>query len=228
MDEVEKIKERYERRKRLPKDLYSIFNFGNLFIYQERERKTLELLSKYGLDSLTNKRTLDVGCGRGSFLRDFIQLGARPENLYGIDLLEENIKGARQINPNINFICGNAENLDFPDKNFDIVLQSTCFTSIFDIEMKKRIAGEMFRVLKDEGIILWYDFRYNNPKNPDVKGIEKKEIKALFPNCKYDFNLIILAPPIVRRLAPLSWFLCEILEIIPFLRTHYLVVISKK
>ena len=72
MDEVEKIKERYERRKRLPKDLYSIFKFGNLFIYQERERKTLELLSKYGMDSLTNKRTLDVGCGRGSFLRDFI------------------------------------------------------------------------------------------------------------------------------------------------------------
>lgn len=108
-------------------------------------------------------------------MRDFIQWGARPENLYGIDLLEDRIKKAKEINPNINFICGNAKNLDFPDKNFDIVLQSTCFTSILDQEMKKSIAREVLRVLKDEGIILWYDFRYNNPKNPDVKGIEKKK-----------------------------------------------------
>ena len=54
-------------------------------------------------------------------------------------------------------------------------MQSTCFTSILDQEMKKSIAREVLRVLKDEGIILWYDFRYNNPKNPDVKGIEKKK-----------------------------------------------------
>ena len=164
----------------------------------------------------------------GGQLREFVQWGAKPENLYGIDLLKDRIKKAKEINPNINFICDNAENLDFLDKNFDIVLQSTCFTSIFDLEMKKSIAKEMLRVLKDEGIILWYDFRYNNPKNPDVKGIEKKEIKGLFPDCRYDFNLITLAPPIVRKLAPISLFLCEILEKIPFLRTHYLVVIKKK
>jgi len=164
----------------------------------------------------------------GGQLREFVQWGAKPENLYGIDLLKDRIKKAKEINPNINFICDNAENLDFPDKNFDIVLQSTCFTSIFDLEMKKSIAKEMLRVLRDEGIILWYDFRYNNPKNPDVKGIEKKEIKGLFSACRYDFNLIILAPLIVRKLAPISLFLCEILGKIPFLRTHYLAVIKKK
>lgn len=33
----------------------------------------------------------------------------------------------------------------------------------------------MLIVLKNDGIVLWYDFRYNNPNNLDVKGIEKKK-----------------------------------------------------
>ena len=63
----------------------------------------------------------------------------------------------------------------------------------------------MLRVLKKEGIILWYDFSYDNPKNPDVKGIKKEEIINLFPNCKFTFNKVTLAPPIVRSTAPRSW-----------------------
>lgn len=229
MSEIEKIQERYKRRKKLPeKFLYSYFNLGNLFIIQERQRNILRLLNKYKINPLNNKVVLDVGCGSGGWLRDFIQWGAKPENLYGVDMLEDRINTAKKNNPNINFIYGSAERLDFPDKSFDIVLQSTCFTSIFDDEMKKKIAKEMLRVFKDDGLILWYDFMYNNPKNPDVKGIKKKEIRALFPDCKYDFSLITLAPPIARKLAPFSWFLCEILGKIPFLRTHYLVIIRKQ
>ena len=196
MNEIEKIRERYKRRENLPeKSWYSYFNPGNLFIIQERHKKILELLDRYKMNPLDNKKILDIGCGNGGWLRDFIQWGARPQNLYGIDLLEERINGAKLINPNINFVCGNAQALKFPDENFDIVLQATCFTSIFDLEMKKKIALEMLRVLKNDGIILWYDFRYNNLKNPDVRGIQKREIEELFPNCKYDFNLITLAPP---------------------------------
>ena len=94
--------------------------------------------------------------------------------------------------------------------------------------MKKRIAQEISRVLKDNGVILWYDFRYNNPWNPDVKGIEKKEIKGLFGDCDYDFNLVTLAPPVSRHLAPISFMACEVLSKIPFLKTHYLAIIKKK
>ena len=140
MTEIEEIKKRYERRKALlAKSLYSYSNPGNLFVVQERERKILKLLDKYEMNYLDNKKILDIGCGRGGWTRDFVQWGARPENLYGVDLLEERIKEAKRISPNINFICGNAAKLNFPDKTFDIVLQSTCFTSIFDQEMKQKI-----------------------------------------------------------------------------------------
>ncbi|MDI6792500.1 MAG: hypothetical protein QME81_06490 [bacterium] len=47
--------------------------------------------------------------------------------------------------------------------------------------MRQRIASEMLRVLKPDGI-LWYDFHMDNPKNTDVKGVKKKEVKQLFPN----------------------------------------------
>jgi ubiquinone/menaquinone biosynthesis C-methylase UbiE len=56
--------------------------------------------------------------------------------------------------------------LSFLDKTFDLVVQSAVFNSILDFEMKQQIASEMLRVLKDDGLILWYDYHVNNLRNP--------------------------------------------------------------
>ncbi len=229
MNEKERIKKVYEKRKSKQKyNLYSYFNKGNLYIIQQRERVILDLLRKFNFLKLSDKKILDVGCGTGEILRDFIQYSAKPKYLYGIDLLEDRIEIAEDASPNINFKYGNASNLPYEDKFFDIVLQFTVFTSILKKEIKKDIAKEMLRVLKQEGIIIWYDFRYNNPRNPDVKGIKKKEIVNLFPNCKFTFKRVTLAPPIVRFIAPRSWLLCYLFEKLSFLCTHYFVIIRKE
>lgn len=228
MNEVEEIKRRYEQRKKLPPNLYTHFNKANLFIIQQREKKLLELLQCYGMNPLKEKKILDVGCGSGGWLREFQKYGAEPSNLYGKDLLEERVEAGKRQSPNIHMEQGNAESLDFPDRTFDIVLQSTVFTSIHDTGMKRKIACEMLRVLRNDGIILWYDFRYDNPWNPDVRGIRKDEIKELFPHCHYDFNTVTLAPPVARKLAGVSFLACCLLEKIPILRTHYMVVIKKE
>jgi hypothetical protein len=34
----------------------------------------------------------------------------------------------------------------------------------------------MVRVLKPEGLILWYYYHVNNPSNPDVRGVKCREI----------------------------------------------------
>ena len=227
MREIERIKQSYERRKRLPKDLYSPFKPGNLFIVQQRERAILRLLDRYKMNPLAEKRILDIGCGGGGELRRFIEYGARPENLFGIDLLPDRIERAKELNPLIDFKCGNAEELPYEDEYFDIVMQFTMFTSILDDTMKRKIAKEMLRVLKPKGIILWYDYYISKLTNPDVKGVGKKEIKRLFPNCSFHFKRVTLAPPLARMIAPYSLLLCYLSEKIPFLRTHYLVVISK-
>jgi hypothetical protein len=85
----------------------------------------------------------------------------------------------------------------------------------------------MVRVLKPGGVVLWYDFRFNNPRNLEVRGIEAAEIRSLFPECSVDLKKVTLAPPLARRVVPISWTSAELLEKLPFLRTHYLGVIRK-
>jgi SAM-dependent methyltransferase len=227
--EIERIKQAYARRDLLDKNkLYTNFNPSALFISQQRERALIKALKRTGIDTLSNKRILDVGCGSGGVLREFVRYGASHDNLYGIDLLPDRIESARKISPDIDLRCGNAEELPYENKLFDIVLLFTVLTSVFDPKMKKNIASEALRVLKPAGIIIYYDYRYNNPWNPDVRGIGKNEIRSLFPDCGLNFSLTTLAPPIIRVIAPYSWLLCYLMEKIPLLRTHYLAIIRKK
>jgi len=188
----------------------------------------LRVIKKFVGSELLDKKILDVGCGSGGMLRRFIDYGALPENLYGIDLLPDRIEMAKKLSPHINFYLGNAAKLPFEDDFFDIVMQFTVFTSILDYSLKQKIAQEMLRVLKPDGIIIWYDYWISKPTNPDVKGVGKREIKKLFPNCKFEFHNITLAPPIARLIAPWSYLLCYLLEKMKFLNTHYLVIIRKK
>lgn len=187
----------------------------------------LAVLKDHGCEPLEGKTILEIGCGNGDWVRDFVQWGATPDKVYGVDLLGDRIRAAQRLNPNIHYVTANAEALDFPDDQFDIVIFATCLTSVQDGEMKQRIAREALRVLRSDGMILWYDFRFDNPWNPDVKGIRKKEIMEMFGNCSYCFHLVTLLPPLARALAPTSWLACEILARIPFLKTHYLVVMKK-
>jgi ubiquinone/menaquinone biosynthesis C-methylase UbiE len=207
---------------------YSWFNPGHLFIIQERERRLLALLSRYGCAPLNTKKILEVGCGSGYWLREFIKWGARPENITGIDLLDNRIVEARQLCPAAVMIqCGSAARLALPDAILDLIIQSTVFTSILDSDMKQQIASEMLRVLKSDGLIVWYDYHVNNPWNPDVRGVKKKEIRRLFPDCRIELKRITLAPPLARWIAPRSWLLAYLLERIPLLCTHYIGIIRK-
>jgi ubiquinone/menaquinone biosynthesis C-methylase UbiE len=226
--EIERIREAYMKRKKLIGDKYSLFIPANQFMFFQREKEILKILMKYDLNQLRDKKILDLGCGDGAVLRNFIQYGASPENLYGIDLLEDKIELAKKLSPHIDFCCGNAEKLPYDDKIFNVILSFTVFTSILDTEMKKNIAKEMLRVLKNDGIIIWYDYHMNNPKNPDVKGVKKKEIYSLFPNCCIWLRRITLAPPLTRLIAPYSWIICYLLEKIPILCSHYLGIIRKQ
>jgi len=222
MDEVQRIKEAYKRRGKRKENRYSYF------FSQQRRSEIKKAINDAGMVGLLmNKRILDIGCGHGEVLSYFLEEGVSPRNLHGIDLLSERIEEAQRLYPGVSFTCTNAERLPYADLFFDIITQSTAFTSILDLQMKKRIANEMLRILKNDGIIIWHDYRFNNPFNRDVKGIKKEEIMALFENCNFSFHSMNLNAFIARPLAQFSWKLCEQLERIPFLRTHWLVTIRK-
>ncbi len=191
--------------------------------------ETLRLLNTFGVQSLSEYNILDIGCGDGSFLRQLLQWGAKPKNLAGIDLRSGPVKLANLLNPNLDVICGSAVELPWSDETFDLVCLNTVFTSILDQEMKQQIVTEIDRILRSNGIILWYDYIFNNPMNPDVQGVKKREIHSLFPNYKIHLRKITLAPPIARRLPrPLLPILYPLLALIPFLRTHFIGIFLKQ
>lgn len=217
------------RVQQLPHDLYAMTNCGQLYMLQERERRVLSILRKNKSDVLNAGRILEVGCGTGLWIRDLIRWGVNPARITGVELLPERAVEARRLCPaEVSIHCGNAATLAFPADTFDLVIQSTVFTSILNREVQKDLAREMLRVLKPGGFILWYDFHLNNPRNPDVRGVTRYDVQRLFPQCHIQLAPITLAPPLVRLLAPVSWLGCHLLSLVPFFCTHYLGIIRKR
>lgn len=226
-DEANRIRSVYARREEAGVEKrYAYWEPANLYLVQQLESAIVRALARQGLVPLGERRVLDVGCGDGFWLRFLLRLGAQPGNLYGIDLLPDRVQRARQLGPGMDLTVGDAASLPYPDATFDLAMQFTVFTSILDAAAKSRIAGEMLRVLRPGGVILWYDFILN-PGNPETRGIGRKEVRSLFPGCRYHFQRTTLAPPLARRLASRSWLACYLLEKVPWLRTHYLATIVK-
>ncbi|MGB7846866.1 MAG: class I SAM-dependent methyltransferase, partial [Candidatus Acidiferrum sp.] len=168
-------------------------------------RGILRLLRQFQHADLEHERVLDVGCGSGFWLRQFIQWGAKPQNLFGVDLLPERIQVGEDLCPKgVTLQCGDASKLEFEDGSFDLVLQFTVFTSILDSQMRRKVATEMSRVLKPGGAILWYDYFVSNPYNPDVRGVTRMEISQLFPRFSIFLRRVTLAPPLARTIGPIS------------------------
>jgi SAM-dependent methyltransferase len=198
------------------------------FQIQERERQVLQLLDRYGLLPLAGKRILEIGCGTGKWLRDLVAWGADPDHLFGVELLQASAARARRLcPPEVTIECGNAAEPRFDAGSFDIVLQANVFTSVLDEDMKQAMAGEMIRVLRPGGVIVWYDFTMRNSCNSYVRPMTGTDIQRLFPGCSIDLRRISLAPVLTRLLAPRSWGLCSILSRFPPLCTHYLGAICR-
>ena len=230
MTELDRIRAEYTRRARDPRlcSLYSLFRPDVQFARHTLERKALGLLLDAGYEPLSNLNILEMGCGGGGMLLDLVRWGASPERLHGCDLLPERVQEARRrLPPLTTLTVADGGALPYPAARFDLVLQFTVITSILDPDLQRLVAQEMWRVLRPGGAVLWYDFRVQG-RNPAVQAIPPQEVRQLFPQGKATARRVTLAPPVSRRLAPISWLLCEFLERIPWLRTHDLILIGKR
>jgi len=230
-NEIQKVRERYALRDLGLLSQTSLYNPLNPSVYmerQEKERVLIRWIKETGLTPVQNKRVLEVGCGSGKNLIQLLALGFQPENLVGNDLLEGRaLKARHQLPSSIQILIGDASTLELPKNSFDVVLQSTVFTSILDTEFQKKLANRMWSMVKPQGGVLWYDFIFNNPNNPDVRGISIQRIHELFPCGKIKVWRLTLAPPISRRATKIHPTFYTLLNYIPFLQTHVLCWIEK-
>ncbi|MCS7010542.1 MAG: class I SAM-dependent methyltransferase [Anaerolineales bacterium] len=227
--EVERLKRTYQdyQNANLANTLWSAENPGNQRIVAERVCALQKLLAQAHLLPLTNARILDIGCGNGAVLADFLQWDAQPNYLFGLDLLESRIRSAKQRYPSFSWTLGNAECLPYADAYFDLVIFFTVFSSILDAKMRVHVAYEANRVLRPGGAILWYDFRYRNPKNRNTLPVKRDQLSHLFPNYRIQLKSITLLPPLARRLGKLTDLFYPLLASFPPIRTHYIGLMIK-
>lgn len=223
--ETKAIVERYKRRTRTYDPLDPAVNRSR----QEFERALIRLLKRSDLTGPDQLELLEIGCGSGGNLLQFLRLGFQAKNLVGNELQESLAQEARHRLPDSTRVfSGDALDLDLPEQSFDIVLQSLVFSSILDEQFRRELAGKIWTLVRPGGGILWYDFAYDNPSNPDVKGIPKDTVSTYFPEASLVCWRITLAPPISRAVTKVhpglyAWFNC-----LPLLRTHWLCWLKKR
>ena len=103
-------------------------------------------------------KILDVGCGSGFFT---ILLGKQGHEVLGTDLTPDMIEKSRELAKEEGVDCKfeimDAENLDFPDETFDVVISRNLTWTLPDAG---HAYEEWCRVLKKGGVLLNFDANY--------------------------------------------------------------------
>lgn len=218
------IHARYSRRTRR----YDASEPWVLLTAQELDRALARWLQDTWPQGPDGLRLLEVGCGSGRNLLRFQALGFDPANLAGNELQAERCAMARrQLPAAVSLHAGDALDLEGPDGSYDVVYQSLVFSSILDAGYQEALAARLWRLVRPGGGVLWYDFTWNNPANPDVRGVRRQRVRELFPDAQFNARRVTLAPPLSRRVTALHPGLYGLCNLLPFLRTHLLCWLRK-
>ena len=117
-----------------------------------------ESFLRQALDGRDHVEVLDVGCGDGYHLFVFNSSNEvrKRVTFQGIDISEQKIEFARRVAAalgmeNVCFKIGDAENPEYPDESFDVVL---CSDVVEHLENPEKCFAEIRRVLKSGGSIV--------------------------------------------------------------------------
>mgnify|MGYP006087650007 FL=1 len=135
-------------------------NYGGYqYIVNRWEKVAREMVKHYKLPK--NPKILDIGCGKGYLLFDFLKVIPDAE-IFGIDISNYAIENSKEeIRKNLR--VGNATVLPWPDNHFDLVYSMNTFHNLYNYDLDKALR-EFERVGKDNKYICVESYRTEEQK----------------------------------------------------------------
>ena len=158
-----------------PKELEAGRGYEALFVPALFVRWTRHVIEGAGIRE--GSHVLDIACGSGVLARDTLSQVGSSGRVVGVDPAPGMIAAAKEIEPEIEWILGSAEELDFSDATFDSVVSQ--FGMMF-FKDKQAAANEMLRVLKPGGclsIAVWNSID-NNPAYGDIIAVLDEQVST--------------------------------------------------
>ena len=116
----------------------------------------------------TLRRALEIGCSVGQ-LTCALKNSSPEAEVWGIDISAPMVRyahwRAKQRHIDVHYAQMAAEQMDFPDDHFDLVVAHILFHEI-PVEVIKKTIGEVFRVLRPGGTFVLWDFPTATEQNP--------------------------------------------------------------
>ena len=137
------------------------------------ERWLKEIRMYIGTNAQCDRRRrlkiLDVGCGTGFFS---VLLAKEGHEVTGTDLTPEMVENSRKLAAEEGITCEflqmDAENPEFPDETFDVVISRNLTWTLPNVEHAYQ---EWIRILKKGGILLNFDANYGMSDFSDTSGL---------------------------------------------------------
>lgn len=145
-----------------------ISNLNEDIIIKSYEEKATDAMLKRIISEHSPKKILEVGCSNGRWLTHILKIADYKVNVYGVDIHSCGFKTKK-----IKFKIGDAKNLPYKNKEFDMVF-SLGLLEHFSREDREKIMSEQIRVLKRQGIL------YNQIPNVSKISIEMYRIKLIY------------------------------------------------
>lgn len=137
-------------------------------------------------DIVNNKIVLDIASGSGYGAK---MISRTAKKVYGIDVSDEAINYANKTyySKNIEYIVGDGETIPLKDSSVDVVVS---FETIEHIKDYKKFIGEVFRVLRKDGLLILStpnELEFAEGNHFHLHEFEENELKELV---KTNFNYI--------------------------------------
>jgi len=193
----------------------------------EKRRVLAKAVTEHLRRELSGSTILDIGCGDGRELSEFIWLGATPELLAGNDLQDDRLDAARKRLPaSVRLEAGDIRRTSFETGTFDVVTLFVVLMTIKNEELRTAVLRHAYDLVKPEGLLIVSEPIIPNPRNKDVIRIRQSELVLSLGVKPIMSRRMYLVPP-VSTVARFPTVYNLVSALAPFLKFHKLWVFRK-